>query len=84
MVKEGIVKDRFIDEFAMPESGRCRGHVGGIECRVWGMECGGLQHRGRDSASTYVLHPCQRTRLYIISVETKQGDTMGLYCQEEE
>ena len=51
-----------------------------IECRVWGMECGGLQHRGRDSASTYVLHP----GLSLISGETKQGDTMGLYCQEEE
>ena len=40
MVKEGIVKDGLIDEFrAMLESRRCRENVGGIECRVWGMEC---------------------------------------------
>ena len=58
----------------MLESGRCRGNVGGIECRVWGMKCGGLQHRGWDSASTYVLHPGQRTRSSLISGETKQGD----------
>ena len=81
MVKEGIVKDGLIDEFrAMLESGRCRGNVRGIEHRVWGMECGGLQHRGRDLASIYVLHPCQRTRLSLISGKTKQGDRRGLYC----
>ena len=51
---------------AMLESGRYRGDVGSIEHRVWGMEYGGQQHRGKNLASTYVLHPCWRTGLSLI------------------
>ena len=49
--------------------------------RVWCMEDGRWQHRGKDLASTYVLRPCQGTRLSLISEETSRGDTRGLYCQ---
>ena len=63
---------------ATPESGR---YGGGVECRVQGMEYGGLHHRGKDLASTYVLHPCWITRLSLISEETSRGGTWGLYCQ---
>ena len=49
---------------------------------VQGVEYGGQQHRGKDLALTYVLHPCQRTRLSPILEETSRGDTRGLYCQE--
>ena len=45
------------------------------------MEYRGQQHRGKDLASTYVLHPCQRTRLSLILEETSRGDTRGLYWQ---
>ena len=45
------------------------------------MEDGGWQHRGNDLASTYVLCPCQRTRLSLILEKTSRGDTRGLYCQ---
>ena len=38
----------------------------------------------KDMASTYLLHPCQRTRLSLILEDTSRGDTRGLYCQEGE
>ena len=65
----------------MLESWMYGGDVEGVEHRVWGMEDGGWQHRGKDLASTYVLHPHQRTRLSLILEETCRGDTRGLYCQ---
>ena len=49
------------------------------------MQCtedGRRQHRGKDLASTYVLHPCQGTGLSLILEELSRGDTRGLYCQE--
>ena len=39
------------------------------------------QRKGKDLALTYVLCPCQRTGLSLISEETSRGDTRGLYCQ---
>ena len=74
------MKDKF---GATLESGRYRGKVGDVECRVWGMEYRGQQHRGKDLALTYVLHPHQRRKSSLISEETSRGDTRGLYCQGE-
>ena len=65
----------------MLESRRYGGGVEGVEHRVQDMEYGKQQHRGKDLASTYVLCPCQRTRLSLVSEETSRGDTRGLYCQ---
>ena len=51
------------------------------------MQCtdyGSWQHRGKDLASTYVLHPHQGTGLSLILEETSRGDTRGLYCQGED
>ena len=50
---------------------------------VWCTDYRGQQCRGKDLASTYVLHPHQRTRLSLILEETSRGDTRGLYCQGE-
>ena len=50
---------------------------------VWCTDYRGQQCRGKDLASTYVLHPHQRTRLSLILQETSRGDTRGLYCQGE-
>ena len=36
----------------------------------------GVQCRGKDMASTYVLHPCHRERLSLISREVK-GQRLG-------
>ena len=41
------------------------------------MENRGQQCRGKDLASTYVLHPRWRTRLSLILEETSRGDTRG-------
>ena len=38
------------------------------------MEDGGQQCRGEDLTLTYVLRPCQRTRLSLILKETSRGD----------
>ena len=48
---------------------------------MWCTEDRRWQHRGKDLASTYVLHPYQGTRLSLILEETSKGDTRGLYCQ---
>ena len=45
------------------------------------MDYGGQQHMGKDLASTYVLHPGWRPRLFLITEEISRGDTWGLYCQ---
>ena len=45
------------------------------------MKDRGWQHRGKDLALTYALHPHQRIRLSLILEETSRGDTKGLYCQ---
>ena len=39
------------------------------------------QHRGKDLASAYVLHPHRGTGLSLISEETRRGDTSRLYSQ---
>ena len=48
---------------------------------MWCTDYGRQQHRGKDLASTYVLHPHQGTGLSLILEETSRGDTRGLYCQ---
>ena len=52
-----------------------------VQSHQWNAEYRELQHKGKDLASTYVLHPCQGTGLSLISEETSRGDTRGLYCQ---
>ena len=48
------------------------------------MGDGRWQCRGKDLASTYVLHPYQGTGLSLISEESSRGNTRGLYCQGED
>ena len=47
------------------------------------MDYRGWQHRGKDLASTYVLHPHWRTRLSLILEETSKGDTRNCIFRGE-